>query len=324
MSVKIMNRWGHCSRYLTRATAMPGIPPALVVEATTRCNLRCTVCPRQMLDAAPCDMGLALFRSIVDQVKGAAEFIDLSFRGESLLHGDLFPMIAYAKKAGIHTSLQTNGMLLDEERCRGLVEAGLDILTVSIDAANEATYGKVRKGGDFRAVVENTRRMVRINREKGGGMTVIAQMIALEDNLGEEGEFKAFWRKEGAFAKCKPFSSRGGAVTGGVIPRRGNAVRCSRIWKSMYICADGKVVPCCNDFHCRAMLGDVREQTVAEVWNGAPMRRLRARHGAGEFEGLPVCGECEFLRTNFAKQVAAFVVDDLTVRRLLGVFGPAY
>jgi MoaA/NifB/PqqE/SkfB family radical SAM enzyme len=280
------------------------------------------MCPRQSLDNAPCDMSLGSFKRIVDEVKGAVEFVDLSSRGESLLNKDVFAMIAYAHAQGIGTSLPTNGMLLDEDARMRLVRSGLDLLTVSVDAHSPGTYGKIRPGGCFQHVVENVHRMVELDRRMRGRMTIIVQMVAMAENEHELRDFKAYWKSFGVATKIKSFSNRSGLVKCGDAPLTGRAVaRCSRVWRGMRVYADGTVVPCCNDFLGQMPLGDLVTQTIGQIWNGIPMAGIRERHAAGA-DALPLaCQSCEFSRIDFYKQTASFAIDDLTMRRSLVLFG---
>jgi radical SAM protein with 4Fe4S-binding SPASM domain len=305
---------------------MSGMPPGLDIEVTNRCNMNCVMCPREGLNASPMDMSLEFFKRIVDQAESYLEYICFSSRGESLLNGQVFGMIDHAKKAGIYTSMPTNGMLLNEQNGRALLDSGLDLLTVSIDATTPETYDRIRRGGDFRHVVENTERMVGLNRERKNPMTIVVQMVRLAENDPEIKGFKATWRNQRhVLAKTKPFSSRAGLVDNrSLSSRKGRRVCCSRIWKSLSLYADGTAVPCCDDFLCRYPLGNVNSNSIGEIWSGGPLTDLRRRHGAGEFEAIPMCRHCEFPRINFGKQVATFICDDLAVRKMLAFFALTY
>ncbi|MBF0331201.1 MAG: SPASM domain-containing protein [Candidatus Omnitrophica bacterium] len=288
--------------------------------------MSCTVCPRAELDADPQEMTMALFKRIADQARGSVGFIDFSSRGESLLCVNVFQMIAYARALGMHTSLPVNGLLLSEENCVALVNAGLDLLTVSVDAFLPETYSRIRRGGDFHAVVENIKRMARIKRRMNSPMTVVVQMVRLQENELETERFKAGWKQlRGVMVRIKPFSSRGGCVKNGIVSlKRKPAARCSRLWKTMRVYADGTAVPCCNDFLCRQPLGDLSRQSIKEVWNGKSYVTLRRQHAANQFDQTPICRDCEFLKTDLRKQLASFVLDDLTLRRLLASFDGLY
>jgi len=56
--------------------------------------------------------------------------------GEPLFHPRTVEWVAQAKAAGARVELITNGTLLTEKRSRQLIDAGLDLLWVSIDGAS--------------------------------------------------------------------------------------------------------------------------------------------------------------------------------------------
>lgn len=43
----------------------------------------------------------------------------------------------------------------------------------------------------------------------------------------------------------------------------------------MQVLWDGRVVPCCYDFDGKIVLGDLRRESVAKVWNGEKYERFR-------------------------------------------------
>ena len=60
----------------------------------------------------------------------------------------------------------------------------------------------------------------------------------------------------------------------------------------MVICADGTVTPCSQDFWAKMNMGNVRTQSLKEIWNGAEMRAFRKKVR----NGLPwPCVGCCFL-----------------------------
>src|SRR6202040_1657460 len=102
----------------------------------------------------PADMSWALFTSIVDQVPGLARAV-LHGVGEPMLVKDLPRMISYLKARGIYVLFNTNGTLLKTKKSRELIEAGLDELRVSLDAAEAGAYAKIRGRDMFDVIVRN-------------------------------------------------------------------------------------------------------------------------------------------------------------------------
>ena len=111
-------------------------PVCLYLETTNRCNLLCTTCPRTYEELEPpADMSWELFTSIVDQIPELQRAV-LHGVGEPMLVKHLPRMVRYLKDRGTYVLFNTNGTVLNEKNGRALIDAGLDELRVSFDAAN--------------------------------------------------------------------------------------------------------------------------------------------------------------------------------------------
>jgi MoaA/NifB/PqqE/SkfB family radical SAM enzyme len=141
----------------TQARAAP--PVCLYLEVTNRCNLLCETCPRTFEELEPpADMSWDLFTRIVDQAAGLKRAV-LHGVGEPMLVPALPRMIRYLKDRGVYVLFNTNGTLLREKRFRELIDAGLDELRVSLDAADAATYKLVRGRPFFDRIVRDVQLM---------------------------------------------------------------------------------------------------------------------------------------------------------------------
>jgi MoaA/NifB/PqqE/SkfB family radical SAM enzyme len=140
-------------------------PVCLYLETTNRCNLLCVTCPRTYEQLEPeADMPWSLFTSIIDQYPRIARVV-LHGIGEPMLVKDLAQRVAYLKARNIYTLFNTNGTLLTEANGRALIDAGLDELRVSLDAADSEVYQMVRGKDFFAKIVENVKRFTRLQRE---------------------------------------------------------------------------------------------------------------------------------------------------------------
>jgi MoaA/NifB/PqqE/SkfB family radical SAM enzyme len=142
-------------------------PVCLYLEVTNRCNLLCETCPRtfEALEP-PADMSWELFTKIIDQVPSLARAV-LHGVGEPMLVRELPRMIRYLKDRGIYTLFNTNGTLLTPARSRELIETGLDELRVSLDAADAASFRRVRGRDYFARIVRNVGAFTALEREIG-------------------------------------------------------------------------------------------------------------------------------------------------------------
>ena len=150
-----------------RSAVAEADPVCLYLEVTNRCNLLCETCPRtfEALEP-PADMSWALFTSIIDQLPGLSRAV-LHGVGEPMLVKDLPRMIRYLKDRGVYVLFNTNGTLLAPRKRRELIDTGLDELRVSIDAADAASFLRVRGKDMFDRIVRNVGEFTALQRHIG-------------------------------------------------------------------------------------------------------------------------------------------------------------
>ena len=165
-------------------------PVCLYLEVTNRCNLLCETCPRtfEALEP-PADMSMDLFRSIVDQVPGVARVV-LHGVGEPMLVKHLPDMIRYLKARGTHVLFNTNGTLLAPKKHREIIDTGLDELRVSLDAAEAATFLKVRGKDMFDRIVRNVSAFTNLQAATGATKPVVSLWLTgLKETVDQLPEF---------------------------------------------------------------------------------------------------------------------------------------
>lgn len=142
-------------------------PPVCVyLEVTNRCNLLCETCPRTFETLEPpADMSWELFTRIVNQVPALVRAV-MHGVGEPMMVRDLPRMVRYLKQRGVYVLFNTNGTLLKPNKFDWLTESGLDELRVSMDAADAATYRRVRGKDFFHRIVRDVGRFTAWQRER--------------------------------------------------------------------------------------------------------------------------------------------------------------
>ena len=150
-----------------RSPIAPGPPICLYLEVTNRCNLLCATCPRTYVDLEPpADMDWDRFRSIVDQLPNLKRAV-LHGVGEPMLVKHLPAMVRYLAERKVYVLFNTNGTVMTERGGRALIEAGLDELRVSLDAATRQTFKAVRGKDYFDRILANVRRFRTIQARAG-------------------------------------------------------------------------------------------------------------------------------------------------------------
>lgn len=141
---------------------------AFQIEVTSRCLTRCVMCPRVALADQWQEMDLPweAFQRIARAFQ-RTQHVHLQGWGEPLLHPRLFEMIAVAKTAGCRVGLTTNGMRLDLDTGKRLLDLDLDLMAISIAGASRHTHENVRVGSDFPLILENVSRLLTLRAGQG-------------------------------------------------------------------------------------------------------------------------------------------------------------
>ena len=304
-----------------------GLPFALMVEPTNRCNLHCPLCPSGdgRLTRPRGTMERATFDRILSQTKGTVKLLQLWNQGEPLLHPDLPEMIRRAKRQGMFVSTSTNGHpLADPLVAHEIVRSGLDHLIVSVDGATQETYVRYRRGGDLQTVLKGIEHCVEAKRRSRTSWPWIEiQFLVMRHNEHEIVSMERLARKLGVdrlslktvqidvpdqaetFLPSDRKRSRYAPAQGALTTERKRDT-CRRLWFSTVINWDGTVTPCCFDKDGRFVLGNVLQESLERIWRG---RRYRAFRNAvlRNRADIPMCRNCtEGLRKLFIGRTTIF------------------
>ena len=169
-----------------RSAVAERLPHILYVETTNRCNSLCPICPRTFdLRERDADLSYDQFVSILDQIPSATRLV-LHGIGEPLMNRDLPRMVAEARRRGLHVLFNSNLVLLREPLAEALIQADLNELRVSMDAATPATYARIR-GIDKLPQVKKMIRLMLAVRDRLGATSPHVSMwfVAMRENIDE-------------------------------------------------------------------------------------------------------------------------------------------
>lgn len=161
----------------------------IYVEPTIACNLDCVTCFRNGWNETGGRMSDQTFEHIYESLKSMDPLPDVYFGGigEPLVHTRTIEWIARVKQLGVpRVEMITNGTLLDENHARRLIDAGLDMLWVSLDGATPESYSDVRLGAELPEVLKNMRRFDKMR--KAGHFPkpeIGVAFVAMKRNINE-------------------------------------------------------------------------------------------------------------------------------------------
>lgn len=135
----------------------------IVIESTSRCNLKCVMCPRNFFEPDCEDISIELFKKISKYFNSDVT-VNLAGWGEPLIHPELAELIRITKDKKASVGFTTNATLLDKEQSIKLIESELDFIDFSLDGGTVETYGHSRYSASFEEVVENIKKFVEMKR----------------------------------------------------------------------------------------------------------------------------------------------------------------
>lgn len=145
-------------------TSEPAPHPRYVVwELTLKCDLACAHCGSRAGKPRRDELTLPESLDVLDQLQAMGTHEITFIGGEAYLAPHWLEVIRGARDRGIHTTLTTGGRAFDADRARAAADAGLELVSVSIDGLRDAHDALRRLNGSFDAAF----RALRAGREAG-------------------------------------------------------------------------------------------------------------------------------------------------------------
>lgn len=321
---------------------IPPTPSRVIVEPTNACNLKCGYCGNKDMARKWTYLPLPVYRQLLAEMQTLGiPRITLHTVGEPTLHPELPQMIRLAKQAGLVVTLSTNGTTLDERRVADLVDAGPDILNISVDAADPVKIERLREGIDAAALYEGMQRLHAYREAHGKrvqspwGEVALPSLVAtcVLNHEWDRAEERAYFAKYGPYVDDVYFHWPN--VHAGYVPnepqRRKSLLSarfqdwlyrkvrysCPYPWDALFLLSDGSMSVCRFDFDARVTVGKFPDQNLTELWTSQKMMSLRKAHMDFDFRDWSMCENCNatfyenrhehYLRTQRLKRRNGFV-----------------
>jgi radical SAM protein with 4Fe4S-binding SPASM domain len=175
------------------------------------------------------------------------------------------------------------------------MRSGLVSFLLSQDSLDPETYRSIR-GRVARASLADThiRELVRLRDEGGYDTAITLQMINMDANNDEAARFIEYCAEvgvdRGVVIRLGRWDFDDSYIEQfGEVTAPGYTAPCSLPWTALVALWDGRIVPCCHDYNGEVVLGDLRTQSLDEIWGSAAAREFRDRNDESAF-----CRKCAF------------------------------
>jgi len=289
-----------------------GVPLAVQVDLTYRCNERCVHCYLDHHDHG--EMTTAEIKHLLDEMAEAGVFILTLSGGEIFLRKDFFEILEYARQLTFCVKLKTNAVLIREQDARRIRELGVESIQVSIYSHRPEVHdaitliqGSLKRSVDairflksqgLRVIMANV--LMTQNRQDYPAVRALAAELGVESTLDptvtpmmdgnrstlslgvETSALREVFRDSSLVGDVDEFC----AIPAKVDQSELEAIPCSAGHTACYVSPYGDVFPCVQ---FPVPTGNVRQQRFVDIWRHSQrMNEVRSIR----LKDLATCTQC--------------------------------
>ena len=252
-------------------------------------------------------MAEEVFYKLLEDLKGRRIGLRFSRWGEPTLHPKIKDFFKMAKKDGHLLHLNTNGQLLNEIFITDLITAGIDSIKFSFQGVDKKSYQEMRQDSNYNKLLEN----IKIVHNIRGTMALPYIHVSTTTTYETDDDIKGF--KERIFPYCD-------LVTAGKtklehieiektklddskkkllleLKEKESMVEerfklCPEVFGKVSIDWDGQISACCQDYNRDMIIGDIKKDSLYNIFHGEKIKKYREILRKKEFERIPHCSRC--------------------------------
>jgi MoaA/NifB/PqqE/SkfB family radical SAM enzyme len=272
----------------------PPLPQSLNIELNSTCNQSCIFCPfhgkyapnRAFLTTMKKKDAMALIDMAKEYGIGKKE-IGFYLAGEVFLYKDLTEIISYAKKSGFtYTFITTNGVFATPDRMKAVLDAGLDSIRISINAADREMYHELHGTDDFDKVSENLQYMHEYIRAHSLKVATSISCVITKKTIGIQEKFRKMFGEYvddilfipvmlQRLKQDEQFIRDYQVVDDSQTEVKSEFI-CPLLFDTMYINANLEVVPCCEAYDTNCVFYDLKKDfDLKNAWNSKKYKEYR-------------------------------------------------
>ncbi|HBH17555.1 MAG TPA: hypothetical protein DDX14_01165 [Cyanobacteria bacterium UBA9579] len=262
----------------------------IMIETTNNCNFHCcTFCAHSQMQRKRGFINFKLYRKIV---KEAAEFgfknIEIRVMGEPLVDVNLEEKAKFAKDRDFESiMINTNGEILTKKRFEQLVLSGFNNINFSLTPKRE--FEKTRPGKSFDKIWQNLKDI-----STSLFKNIITVWVVVTEGTTQEEiqEFEANVRSLGyTDINYTPQTRNLADINSGKANIIDTELHCFGLFKLFTVYWDGSVSLCPADYENKIKLGNLNDNSLAELINSENFKEIRRNHL--DFNYLDICKRCD-------------------------------
>lgn len=300
------------------------VPFIINIDPSDLCNFQCKFCPtadrefNKTISGRNRIMDFELYKKIVDDIckfEKPIKVLRLYKDGEPLLNPKFPEMVRYAKekKCADRIDTTTNASLLTPEKSLAIIKAGIDRINISIEGVSQKQYVEFSK---YKINFDNLVKNITYLYKNKKNCEIIIKING--DSISEKDKEK-FYEIFGDIAdgvyiehimSCWPNYELKDVKINQEVGIYGQKIKevdvCPYVFYSFSINSDGSVSACFLDWAHKIIIGDVKKESVKDIWNGKKLLDYQKMFLEKKRKGHPVCGVCGQMTHGYTDDIDAY------------------
>ncbi len=284
--INYRNEWDFCNKNLIPSKK----PLYIVLETNTYCNLKCKMCEKNFYTKDKMDISQEIIEKIVLECKEfALPSILIGAAAESLINPDIKKILSKIKTIGaVDNFVITNGTKLDHSMNEFLIDNKFERLYVSLDAAKQDTYRKIR-GADLEVVENNIYDFLKTRKKKKSSFPLLrVSFVKQKENEDEIEAFISKWQDKVDIIDIQEMCDFSNLDELEEFPYV--KYKCQAPFTTLSLDCAGNIYPCCTFYRKYLCLGNIKDITLMDAWNSNKIQELRNSIVKGEL--CKACRNC--------------------------------
>lgn len=294
---------------LKHMTSIANIRPLdLNIEVSNFCASSCVFCPNSKAKRIRQSMDMSLFMKICDDYSE----IGGGYLGMSSMQSDLFSdkmllerldyLDRFTNIKPYTTTFLVGAAKFSDEQLLTFLKS-MKSIEISFGGYDKDSYKIMYGINAFEAAKQQLDRIALLIQEHNINVRVSIYIRTNDKVATINSEFiKSLPSCFSVTSVKDKFFSWGGIIKSSDLPdgaklntsyNTGKSIDCAVPWASLSVNVDGKVVGCgCVDWNAKHVIGDLKSESIQEVWQGAAAQDFRRGFSRGKIPEL--CVECDF------------------------------
>jgi radical SAM protein with 4Fe4S-binding SPASM domain len=236
-------------------------------------------------------MSIELFKKIINKIEKYKQINTITFSGlgEPFSDNSILQKAEYVIRKGYKLQILTNGFYLSKYMIDRLIDIKVDTIRISFHYITKDKYINLTKAGsnDYYRILNSIKYLIK-NKNK-------TKVVITSDMFKNDIEEVNLLKKEFSEADLLEVWSPHNWANWANYRKGSKALKtCGRPLNGpLEIQVDGKVVMCCFDYNSELVLGDLKTQSVKDIFNSEMYKKIIRFH-SGRDEDI-LCKKCDQL-----------------------------